>query len=137
MLDLFDKTTCKKCGGSGRTNNGLYCSKCWGTGLVPKVPEYFIDHFARVEINGKYNYLYRKNYTHGVISPVGFDAAPLTSDENNQALVTYNGTNLILKLTEPPIKFSVYSTNGQYLCNLKQLDTYFNEIETDDDFDWG
>lgn len=136
MLDQFDTYTCPKCGGDGHTWNGSYCASCFGTGKKHKVPEYFSNNFARVEINGKYNYLYRKNYTHGVISPVGFDEAPITFDKNNQALVTYNGQNFIIKLTEPPIKFSVYTTDGKYLCNLRQLGTFFNAIETDDDFDW-
>ena len=137
--DKFDTYTCPFCQGSGkpRWSNGLYCAGCYGTGVRPKVPEYFTNNFARVKIDGKYNYLYRKNYTHGVISPVGFDEAPLTFDRNGQALVNYNGKNLVIKLTEPPIKFSVFSEDGQYLCNLKQLDTYFDEVENDDEFDWG
>jgi len=139
MLDMFDKYTCPACGGTGRPRwgNGNYCAGCYGTGMRAKVPDYFTNNFARVKIDGKYNFLYRKNYTHGVISPVGFDKAPLTFDRNNQALVELDGKSLILKLTEPPIKFSVYNTDGEYLCDLKQLNTYFNEIENDDDFDWG
>ena len=137
--DNFDTYTCPYCGGSGRprSGNGLYCAGCYGTGYRPKVPEYFTNNFARVKMDGKYNYLYRKNYTHGVISPIGFDEAPLTFDRNNQALVKVNGKSFIIKLTEPPIKFTVYSTDGNYVCNLKQLDLVINNsLEQDDNFDW-
>jgi hypothetical protein len=56
-----------------------------------KCPDYFTDGFARVKKNGKYNYLYRKNYTHGVISPdVWFDSAPPTFDKQGIARVQVN-----------------------------------------------
>ena len=139
MIDMFDKYVCPSCNGSGnpRHGNGLYCAGCYGTGYRPKVPEYFTNNFARVKIDGKYNYLYRKNFTHGVISPVGFDEAPFTFDRNNQALVKIDGNTFIIKLTEPPIKFTVYSPDGNYICDLRQLDIALNNLsEKDDDFDW-
>ena len=140
MIDMFDKYTCPACNGTGnpRWGNGLYCAGCYGTGKRPKVPEYFTNNFARVKMGGKYNYLYRKNFTHGVISPVGFDEAPFTFDRNNQAIVKIGDKSFIIKLTEPPIKFSVYTTDGNYVCNLNQIETVLNSnIEKDDDFDWG
>lgn len=137
MLDKFDGYRCDACGGDGKTYNGTYCAKCFGTGIRRKVPDYFTNNFARVMIDGKYNYLYRKNYTHGVISPIGFDRAPITFSENGTAPVSIGDDNFIIKLTEPPIKFSVYTPDGQYLCNLKEIEVLLdNEMETDDDFDW-
>lgn len=136
MLQQFDSYTCPVCGGSGKSSS-TYCPACFGIGVKYKVPEYFIDNFARVMKDGKYNFLYRKNYRHGVISPVGFDRAPETFSNDGTALVTINGNDYTLKLTEPPIKFSVYDKDGKYLCNLKQLDTYLQEQDYDDEFEWG
>jgi hypothetical protein len=139
--DKFDTYTCPYCSGTGRPRwgNGLYCAGCYGEGYRPKVPEYFTNNFARVKKDGKYNYLYRKNYTHGVISPIGFDEAPMTFDRNNQALVKIGEKTFIIKLTEPPIKFTVYSTDGEYVCDLKQLDLAINNDSdgSDEEIDWG
>lgn len=108
-----------------------------------KCPDYFTDGFARVKKNGKYNYLYRKNYTHGVISPdVWFDSAPPTFDKQGIARVQINGEKIFIKLQEEPntFHFFVYDDDGDYICKLKELPLYLQKIsqmgnyEDDDDF---
>ena len=135
MLDMFDKYTCKACGGTGEVRNGSYCGKCWGTGKRPCVPDYFIDGFARVKMNGKYNYLYKETFKNGPISPIGFDAASETFSKDGTAMVEIGNDRFMLKMNKKPFGFLVYSADGKYLCNLNDLPNYLDEIGDEVDFD--
>lgn len=109
-----------------------------------EVPQYFSNDFARVRKNGRYNYLYRKNYTHGVISPIWFDHAPLTFSKKGVALVNVNGEDFFIKLNQgTKFWFGVYNFEGKYLCMLRDFEDYLDmrnrqpDVYDGDDEDWG
>lgn len=110
-----------------------------------EVPQFFSNDFARVQKNGRYNYLYRKNYTHGVISPIWFDHAPKTFSNKGVALVNVNGEDFFIKLNQGnKFWFGVYNFEGKYLCMLRDFEEYMSmrnhqpdTYDSNDDEDWG
>lgn len=97
-------------------------------------PNYFINNFARVEKNGKYNFLYRgRSLKLGVISPVWFDAAPETFSNRGTAIVSVGDETFILALDNG--NFYVYGENGKYICKLEEFENYLSNVMYDDEFD--
>ena len=104
---------------------------------LDEVPYYFINGFAKVKKNGKYNFLYRKKpLAQGVISPVWFDYAPETFTNRGTANVIVDDETFILKIDEKTNNFYVYLNDGRYLCKLNVFDDVLNMMSTqEDDFD--
>lgn len=107
---------------------------------LDEVPYYFINGFAKVKKDGKYNFLYRKKpLAQGVISPVWFDFAPETFSNRNTANVVVDGETFILKLDQNTNQFFVYYSDGRYLCKLNVFDRFLsmvkNQTNLDDDDD--
>lgn len=89
---------------------------------LDEVPYYFINGFAKVRKNGKYNFLYRKKpLAQGVISPVWFDYAPDTFSNQGRANVVVDGETFILRLDAKTNSFYVYYADGKYLCRLDEF----------------
>ena len=110
---------------------------------LDEVPYYFINGFAKVKKNGKYNYLYRhqeKPFSKGVISPVWFDYAPETFSNQGRANVVVDGETFILRLDAKTNKFYVYYADGKYLCRLEEFGRLLANAKTqvmdDDDEDF-
>lgn len=107
---------------------------------LDEVPYYFINGFAKVKKNGKFNFLYRpKPLAQGVISPVWFDFAPETFTKRGTANVVVDGDTYILKLDPKTNTFYVYYSDGKYLCKLDVFDKFLSamnnqEFDDDDDF---
>lgn len=100
------------------------------------VPYYFVNGFAKVGKNGKFNFLYRKKpLAQGVISPVWFDYAPETFTNRGTANVVVNGETYILRLDDKTNTFYVYYSDGKYLCKLDAFDKFlmFSANQEDDE----
>ena len=108
---------------------------------LDEVPYYFINGFAKVKKNGKFNFLYRKKpLAQGVISPVWFDYAPDTFSKQGRANVVVDGETFIIKLDQKTNIFYVYYADGKYLCRLDSfkifLENVKSQIADDDDEDF-
>lgn len=108
---------------------------------LDEVPYYFINGFAKVKKNGKFNFLYRKKpLAQGVISPVWFDYAPDTFSKQGRANVVVDGETFIIKLDQKTNTFYVYYADGKYLCRLDSfkifLENVKSQVEDDDDEDF-
>lgn len=107
---------------------------------LDEVPYYFINGFAKVKKDGKYNFLYRKKpLSQGVISPVWFDYAPDTFSNQGRANVVVNGDTFIIKLDPKTNIFYVYYSDGKYLCKLDAFDKFLSVmnsqyVEDEDEF---
>jgi hypothetical protein len=104
---------------------------------LDEVPYYFINGFAKVRKNGKYNFLYRKKpLAQGVISPVWFDYAPETFSNRGTANVVVDGDTYILKVDPKTNVFYVYFSDGRYACKLDGFEKFLitiNNQNFDDD----
>ena len=101
---------------------------------LDEFPNYFINNYARVKKGGKYNFLWRgRSLKLGVISPVWFDGAPETFSNAGRALVTIDDNPFII--VNDKGLFLVYSSEGQYLCKLDELETFLNDFSYADEFD--
>ena len=105
---------------------------------LDEVPYYFINGFAKVKKDGKYNFLYRKKpLSQGVISPVWFDYAPDTFSNQGRANVVVDGETFILKLDQKTNTFYVYYSDGKFICRLDLFGRFLanikNQVEDDDE----
>ena len=104
---------------------------------LDEVPYYFINGFAKVRKNGKYNFLYRKKpLAQGVISPVWFDYAPETFSNRGTANVVVDGDTYILKVDPKTNAFYVYFSDGRYACKLDGFEKFLISMKNqnfDDD----
>lgn len=104
---------------------------------LDEVPYYFINGFAKVRKNGRYNFLYRKKpLAQGVISPVWFDYAPETFSNRGTANVVVDGDTYILKVDPKTNVFYVYFSDGRYACKLDGFERFLismNNQNFDDD----
>ena len=100
------------------------------------LPKYFTKGYARVEKDGKYNYLYIKTFKEGPISPVWFDAAPVTFDSDGMANVTIEG--MLYKLRNYNDMFLIYDEKGKLISSLEDFNLNKNEQENQEnnDFDF-
>ena len=107
---------------------------------LDEVPYYFINGFAKVKKDGKYNFLYRKKpLSQGVISPVWFDYAPDTFSNQGRANVVVDGETFILKLDRKTNTFYVYYSDGKFICKLDLFGRFLANIKSqveDDDEDF-
>lgn len=98
------------------------------------VPYRFINGFARVEKDGKSNFLYRKKpLKDGVISPVWFDYAPDTFTDRGTCNVKIDRTTYILRLDKSTNNFFVYDDEGKYLCPLDKLQLILDTMNSNED----
>ena len=101
---------------------------------LDEFPNYFINNYARVKKDGKYNFLWRgRSLKLGVISPVWFDSAPETFSNAGRAIVTIDETPFILSNNNG--EFLVYLKDGNYLCRLEDLGNILNNFSYEDEFD--
>lgn len=108
---------------------------------LDEVPYYFINGFAKVKKDGKYNFLYRqKPLAQGVISPVWFDYAPDTFSKQGRANVVIDGDTYIIRLDPKTNTFYVYYADGKYICRLDSLERFLinakSQMVDDDDDDF-
>lgn len=103
------------------------------------LPAYLYGDFARVEKDGKYNYLYRGTLnTKKPISDVWFDEASLKWTKDGWTRVTIKGNTYLLN--HDGNKFFVYTPRKEYICPLDQLNPETGLPNTSDfggiDDDW-
>ena len=104
----------------GKHNYDLYKS-------LDFCPYSFINGFARIIKDGKANYLYRKKpFTEGPISPVWFNEAPETFNNQGNCLVMVGGEKFIIHLDKASNTFSVHYDDGSYLCKLDDFGRFIN-----------
>jgi hypothetical protein len=103
---------------------------------LDEVPYYFINGFAKVKKDGKYNFLYRpRPLSQGVISPVWFDFAPETFSNRGTANVVVNGDTYIIKVDPNTKSFYVYYSDGEYACKLEDFGKMLISMTVQDDDD--
>lgn len=101
--------------------------------LYDEVPFHFENNFARVKKNGKYNYLYKKTFKEGVISPIWFDSGAATFSNKGDCLVLLGDTEYILHHKKDSDEFFVLDTNKVFLCYLDDFEVFLSG-EYDDDW---
>lgn len=100
---------------------------------LDEIPYYFINGFAKVRKNNKYNFLYRpKPLAQGVISPVWFDYAPETFSNRGTANVVVDGETYILKVDTKTNLFYVYYSDGRYACRLDDFGRLLTSMKIQD-----
>ena len=113
----------------GKHNYNLYKE-------LDEFPNYFINNYARVKKNGKYNFLWRgRSLKLGVISPVWFDSAPETFSNAGRAIVTIDEKPYIILNNNNSGEFLVFTKEGEYFCKLEDLEKVLTNFSYDDEFD--
>jgi hypothetical protein len=102
--------------------------------LYDDVPFNFTNNFARVKKYNKYNYLYKKTYKNGVISPIWFDSGAETFSVKGDCLVLLNNEKYMLHHRKNTDEFYVLDMDRNFLCLLEDFEGYLEHKDEEDEW---